>query len=140
MSEMRTTPVRTINASGLRDIGSDGHNERNHNILEHENPRLAIPLQTATTAALLFQLVEISVPLLGHRHQVLDQEQEIAGQSDGFVYIGPRLHVYCRVEECAGEKEDEGVDGDQHDDAQYLDLFGGAAEVCCVREERDAAD
>lgn len=41
-----------INASSLRNIGSGSHDERDHNVLEYKNPRMTIPLQTATTILL----------------------------------------------------------------------------------------
>lgn len=96
MSEMATMPIRTINASSLCNIGSGSHDERDHNVLEHKNPRMTIPLQTATTI-LLFQVIEKRISVLRHGCQKLNQQQEIASESNRLIEVGPELEIDCRV-------------------------------------------
>lgn len=111
MSRTPTLPIRTVNPGSLRDIRSNSHNERDHNILKHQHPRPAIPLQTTTTT-LMLQMIEKRISTLTHGDQKVDQQQKIAGKSNGLVEIRPRLEVDCCVEECTAEKVDECEDGD----------------------------
>ena len=126
-------PIHTVGASGLRDVRRDGDDERDGDVLEHEDPgpliitiyqpnterassercrTHTIPFQATLTAPRLQQAIENPIAQLRIRHRIRDEQQEIARQSNGFVRVRPRLEIDRRRRNEAGEKVDEREGGD----------------------------